>query len=126
MEDKILFLAVICFAVIGVSHLLQPNAWIRFFKLLISHDHSGAFVNGFITLPLGSLIVVFHNVWSGYEILLTIIGWGYIIKSIICFCFPAISLKSMKRAEKNNSGEFRIAGVFLIVIAATLSISAIY
>ncbi|MFN2456662.1 MAG: hypothetical protein ABR502_00530 [Chitinophagaceae bacterium] len=62
METNILQLAIICYVIIGFSHLLQPKAWINFFKLLIRHNHSGAFINGFITFPLGVLIVVFHNV----------------------------------------------------------------
>jgi len=123
METNILFLAIICYVIIGFSHLLQPQAWINFFKLLLKHQRSGSFINGFITLPMGVLIVSFHNVWVGLNMLLTILGWCYILKATIAFCFPAISLRSMKRVEKNNVAEFRIAGVIMILIAGVLSIS---
>jgi hypothetical protein len=72
---------------------------------------------------MGVLIVSFHNVWVGLNMLLTILGWCYILKATIAFCFPAISLRSMKRVEKNNVAEFRIAGVIMILIAGVLSIS---
>ncbi len=123
MEANILFLAIICYLIIGFSHLFQPQAWINFFKLLLKHQNSGSFINGFITLPMGVLIVSFHNVWVGISMLLTILGWCYIIKATIAFCFPAINLLSMKRVERNNIAEFRIAGIIMIIIAGVLSLS---
>jgi len=123
IEEKIRILCIISFLVIGLSHILQPKAWIAFFKLLIKQQHPGAFINGFITLPMGTLIVSFHNVWTGIPTLLTVMGWAYILKATIAFCFPALSLRSMKRVEKNNITEFRIGGVIFIIIALVLSAS---
>lgn len=123
LEEQIRFLCILCFLIIGLSHLLQPQSWIDFFKRLLSFNKSGAFINGFITLPLGVLIVTFHNVWWGIPVILTLMGWLYLVKATICFCFPAISLKSMKRVENNNLTEFRIAGIIFLIIATVLSVS---
>jgi len=87
METNILFLAIICYVIIGFSHLLQPQAWINFFKLLLKHQHSGSFINGFITLPMGVLIVSFHNVWVGLNMLLTISWMVLYFKSHNSFLF---------------------------------------
>jgi uncharacterized protein YjeT (DUF2065 family) len=113
-------LVAISFFIIGVSHLLRPKAWIDFFKLLLKHGYSGAFINGFITVPLGVLIVAFHNVWQGGAVIVTVIGYAYIIKSFIAFCFPAVGYKSMQRVERNNISEFRVAGLVLMILAAVI------
>lgn len=104
----------------GLSHILQPRAWISFFKLLIRQNHAGAFINGFITLPMGVIIISFHNIWSGIPVLLTVMGWAYILKATIAFCLPELGLRSMKRVERNNINEFRIGGIILIIIASVL------
>jgi uncharacterized protein YjeT (DUF2065 family) len=113
-------LAAISFFIIGVSHLLRPNAWIDFFKLLLKHGFSGAFINGFITIPLGVLIVASHNVWQGGSIIVTVIGYAYLVKSFIAFCFPAIAYKSMQRVERDNISEFRIGGVLLMILGVII------
>jgi len=123
MEEKIRILSIISFLIMGLSHIIQPKAWIDFFKLLIKQQNSGAFINGFITLPMALLIVSFHNVWTGIPVLLTILGWCLILKATIAFCIPALALQSMKRVEKNNVMEFRIGGVIFILIALLLSAS---
>ena len=123
MEEKIRIVCIVSFLIIGLSHILQPKAWIDFFKLLIRQQHTGAFINGFITLPIATMIIAFHNVWTGIPLLLTVMGWAYILKAAIAFCFPAISLRSMRRVEKNNVNEFRVAGVLLMLIGLVLSSS---
>ena len=60
MERSIEAFAAINFIIMGLSHLTQPRAWIEFFTLLRNKGEAGAFVNGFITLGMGSLIVAFH------------------------------------------------------------------
>lgn len=123
IEEKIRILCIANFLIIGLSHILRPKAWIDFFKLLLKLNHTGAFINGFITLPVATLIISFHNVWTGIPALLTVMGWAYILKATIAFCFPAVSLRSMKRVERNNVAEFQIAGTMLMIIAIVLSLS---
>ena len=65
MERSVEILAIILFGVLGLSHLLQPRAWAEFFILLRNKGESGAFVDGFLNLPLAAIIVGFHNTWSG-------------------------------------------------------------
>ena len=42
MERSVEVLAVIFFGVIGLSHLLQPEAWVEYFVLLRSKGRPGA------------------------------------------------------------------------------------
>jgi uncharacterized protein YjeT (DUF2065 family) len=120
IEEKIRILCIASFIILGLSHILQPKAWISFFKLLIKQHLTGSFINGFITLPMGVIIISFHNVWTGVPVLLTVMGWAYILKATIAFCIPSLGLRSMKRVERNNLNEFRIGGIILLIIASVL------
>lgn len=120
MAESIAIFASINFLIIGLSHILQTEAWHKFFLQLHSLGKPGAFVNGFITLLPGSLIVSFHNIWSGVPVVLTLIGWLYIVKSIAIFLYPEWNLRSMKSVETAAPVKARLVGVLLLGIALTM------
>ena len=121
MAETIAIFASINFTIIGLSHLVQTEAWREFFQQLHSIGKPGAFANGFITLLMGSLIVSFHNVWNGVPALLTLIGWGYILKSTIIFLNPEWNLRSMKSVDTASPIKVRLAGLGLLGIALTMA-----
>ena len=120
MERSVEVLAMILFGVVGLSHILQPKAWAEFFILLRGKGESGAFVDGLLNLPLAGLIIGFHNMWSGIPVVLTLVGWGLLIKSLIRFCAPKLALRIMARVSVERSWEFQMAGGGLVVLAALL------
>jgi hypothetical protein len=77
-------------------------------------------VDGFLNLPIGGLIVGFHNIWSGIPLVLTLVGWGLLIKSLIRFCAPKQALRIMARVSLEPSWEFQVAGVGLVALAGLL------
>lgn len=119
MAESIAIFAAINFTIIGLSHILQTEAWHEFFQQLHSIGKAGAFANGFITLVMGSLIVAFHNIWNGVPVILTVVGWCYIIKSALIFLNPEWNLRSMKSVETGSPAKARLAGVGLLGIAVT-------
>ena len=120
MERSVEVLAVILFGVIGLSHFLQPLAWVDYFVLLRSKGAPGAFVDGFLHLPLAGVIIVFHNVWSGIPIVLTVLGWCFLIKAVLRFCWPRLGVRMMERVSAERPWEFQIAGVLLMLVAGLL------
>ena len=70
MERAVEFLAVINFLVMGVSHIVHRRAWAESFIWLRGRGHAGVFVHGFLSLSFGSLVVAFHNVWTGLSVVL--------------------------------------------------------
>jgi hypothetical protein len=120
MERSVEVLAIILFGVIGLSHILQPQAWAEFFILVRGKGKAGAFVDGFLNLPMGGVIVGFHNTWSGIPAVLTLVGWCLLIKSLIRFCAPKLALRIMARVSVERSWEFQVAGAGLVALAGLL------
>ena len=118
-------LAVISFFVIGISHIVQPRAWVQFFVAVRNKGETGSLINAFIHFPLGALIVGFHNVWHGIPTVLTVMGWGWVLKGFIYFTFPKFGLKAMQRVSLERSHEFVIAGVVLIALGGLLLYSIV-
>ena len=120
MERSVEVLAIILFGILGLSHILQPKAWADFFILLRGKGEVGAFVDGFLNLPLGGVIVGFHNTWSGLPLVLTLVGWGLLMKGLIRFCAPQQALRMMARVSLERSWEFQVAGAGLVALASLL------
>ena len=120
MGRSVEIVASILFGVIGLSHILQPNAWVEFFILLRGKGGAGAFMDGFLNLPLGAFIVGFHNIWSGIPVVLTLLGWGFLLKGLIRFCAPKQALRMMARVSVERAWEFQVAGTLLVILAGLL------
>jgi uncharacterized protein YjeT (DUF2065 family) len=120
MERSVEVLAVVLSGVMGLSHILQPKAWAEFFILLRGKGEAGAFVDGFLNLPLAGVIIGFHNVWSGIPAVLTVLGWCLLIKSLIRFCAPRLALRMMSRVSVERSWEVQVAGLALLVLGGLI------
>ena len=114
--------AAINFLVTGLSHLLAPRAWARFFIQLRERGEPGVFVVAFLSLGFGSLIVSLHNVWYGLPAALTVYGWSQVLKSILYMAFPAIGLRVLARIDEDRSGRFRVAGLALLALGVLMAV----
>jgi len=120
METAIERFTVLSYFVICLSHILQPRAWVRFFVNLREKGDAGIFVVAFLQLPLGAMIVSFHNVWTGIPAVVTVLGWANVLKGTLYFLFPAIGMKSIGRVRMERAHEFVIAGAVGVVVLSTL------
>jgi hypothetical protein len=102
------------FIVIGLSHIVQPRAWVEFFVMLRAKGRAGVFANGMLSLMVGSIIVAFHNVWTGLPIVLTVVGWGQLLKAVINLTMPGIGARSLARVSDERANEFILAGIVLL------------
>jgi hypothetical protein len=117
--------AAVSFVVIGLSHLLQPRAWAEFFVMLRAKGAAGNFVNAFLSLAVGALIVGFHNVWSGASTVLTVVGWAQVLKGALYFCAPAVGLRSIGRVRPEAPGGFAVAGAVLLALGCVVGWTAL-
>lgn len=122
MERALQIFAIIHFAVIGVSHIVQPRVWSEFFIAICAQGNRGVFAFAFLTLWFGSIIVAFHNVWTGLPIVLTLVGWAQVVKGMIYFFFPAFGLKQMQRVTLERSWYFIPGGAVFVILAGVLAV----
>ena len=79
------------------------------------------FIIGFITLILGLLMVVGHNIWvMGWPVVITLFAWATVVSGILRLAFPEIAIKMghhmMRKPIYLNivSVIFLLLGVFLL------------
>lgn len=66
------------------------------------------------------LIVAFHNVWHGAPLVLTLVGYSLVLKSLGYFVFPKRGLKTLSRVSLERSWEFVVAGLFSVALSVLL------
>lgn len=120
MQKAVEIFAAVHFFVMGFSHVIHSRTWALFFIRLSEHGRVGVFVHGFISLGFGSVIVAFHNVWSGLPMILTIVGWAYILKAALCFLAPETQVRTLSRVTVERAWELIIPGVLFITLGILL------
>jgi hypothetical protein len=81
METSVEKLVAIYSLVTGLSHIVQPRAWVQFFIILREKQEAGSTLNGLVHSPWARSSSRFINVWHGIPMIVTIIAWGLVIKS---------------------------------------------
>ncbi|MEY2561408.1 MAG: hypothetical protein QOG51_1823 [Verrucomicrobiota bacterium] len=125
MEASVEKLTALFFLVTGLSHIFAARAWVRFFIMLREKEEVGSLLNGLVHFPLGAFIVAFHNIWHGMPMLVTIIGWGLVLKSTIYFVYPRHGVRMLSTIKMERSWHFVVAGVFSVVLAGVILYSVL-
>jgi hypothetical protein len=120
MEHAAQTFAAVNLLVIGLSHLIQPRVWLAYFGGLAAQGTPGAFVDGFLSLTFGTIIVAFHNVWHGPALVLTVIGWGQVVKGLSRFVAPQLGIRLMRRVSSGSAWPFQAGGVFAMLLSGYL------
>ena len=123
MENAVERLAAICILVISLSHIIQPRAWVEFFIMLREKKEVGSILCGLLHFPLGLIIVAFHNVWHGMPLILTVMGWGLLLKSLLYLLYPKHGMRMLERVSLERSWEFVVGGVIGVVISGLIFFS---
>ena len=91
------------FVVVGASMLINRD----FFRKVMedySKNTALVFFTGVCPLVFGIVILLLHNVWvANWTVLITIFGWGGIIKGIWLLLFPNTISKFMQAYLKNKA-----------------------
>jgi hypothetical protein len=117
--------AAVSLLVIGLSHIAQPRAWVEFLVWLRGKGHVGVFVNGFLTPSFGSLIVAFHNVWTGLPVILTLLGWAQVLKGLVSFVAPQVALSGLARVSTERAWQFVAGGILALALSAVMGYIAL-
>ena len=111
------------FVLMGLAMLLNSK---RMKKLYVDiFDNDGlCFLFGMVLFVLGMAMVLKHNVWGNFnEVVVSIIGWGSIVKGVMFLLFPQVG-KSITKSVVN--AVFPVAGVLIGLLGIYLSYVAYY
>ena len=120
MEHAVQIYAIINLTVIGISHMVRPRVWVDFFVFLRERGEAGVFAVALLNLIFGSIIVAFHNVWSGIPLVLTVVGWTSVIKALLYFTFPAVVLRKLQSLSHERANLVVVGGIFFLLLAGVL------
>ena len=120
MEIAVEKLVAISFAIIGLSHLFQPRAWAEFFIRVRRKGEAGSLQLGLLYLPLALLIVTLHNVWHGLPMIVTIIGWSQLLKSVVYLLWPRQGLRMLALVSVEQTWQFVAGGIFSIAVSGVI------
>jgi hypothetical protein len=120
MEQGIQVFAAIGFLVIGLSHLFQPKGWVAFYQALAARGTVGVFLEGFLLLNFGAIIVAFHNFWHWPGIVLTLIRWSQVLKGLGRFVAPQAALRVLQRITPERAWYFQVGGAFALLLSGFL------
>lgn len=124
METAVQKIAALSFIVVGLSHVLRPRVWAQFFSDLSRRGETASFYIVLMHLPMGAVIVAFHDVWRWPDVVLTVIGWGYVAKSLVYGLFPAFGLRMLARSSPERAWEFAAGGLPLTAYGCWLAYTA--
>lgn len=127
MENAITLAAIMgpMYLLLGLSILLHVNAWQ---KLMESwrKDHFSLFTMMFFSAVLGLIAVKMYNVWEwNVWLLVTITGWGMLLKGVFYLLVPGSILKTML-SWKKSTGILYFSAVVTLAIGAALTYYTYY
>jgi hypothetical protein len=120
VERAVQIYAIINLTVIGISHVVRPREWVDFFIVLRERGEAGVMAVALLNLIFGSIIVAFHNVWSGIPLLLTMLGWANVIKALMYFVFPTFGLRRLQFLSHGRAHLVVSGGILFLLLAGLL------
>ena len=122
MEQGIEKLAALVLTLTCVSHITAPRAWAILFERIRAGGEIAGFANAAIHLPLGLLSVAFHNVWSGWGLLFTLIGYALLLKGSLHLLVPGLAQRTLNIPGEGAQAErsYRFAGILMLPLALLL------
>jgi hypothetical protein len=109
------------FLLMGLSHLVQPQLWVRFFEAVRSTGLAAVIIPLY-TLPIGLVLIAGHNIWKwDWPLVLTIAGWGMTIKSAAYLLVPGLADRALSKKMATTPRSFQIVGAPMAILGAILT-----
>ena len=126
--DLSLFLAKligIYFVIMGLSVLIKKETLLKMAEEFMTRLPL-MFVSGVLTLVMGLLLILSHNIWDGtWVVIVTIIGWLVFIKGLFYLLLPQKILTKWFKIFDNNSW-YTIASIIMIIFGLYLAYKGFY
>jgi uncharacterized protein YjeT (DUF2065 family) len=109
--------ALLNFVIVGLSLVLQPVAWARYFAWMRREGEAGAVIYGLFCVLWGSLIVSFHPSWHGLLVVLPAFGALQLLEGAVFLLAPSLGLRLMAIFNEQSLGLFRLLGLIALGLA---------
>jgi hypothetical protein len=109
--------AMLNFAIVGLSLVIQPMAWARYFVWMRREGEAGAVIYGLLCVLWGSLIVSFHPTWHGLLIILPLFGSLQLLEGLTFLIVPGFGLRLLGIFSEERLGLFRLLGLIALALA---------
>lgn len=123
MDEVSIFLARalgIYLLIVSLSMLFNYKVFFNTFQQWVEQQPGIITLTAFISIILGILMVLVHNVWVwDWRILITILAWLTLIKGIVRLNFPFAVPQTMEYFHQRRPAYFAL-GVFCLVLALFL------
>ena len=105
--------------VAGLANVIDPKTF-RAVGEEFLRSRALIFIAGFLALLGGLAIVNTHNVWTGWPVIITILGWASVFAGILRMAFPKLT-KSIGDAMLAREGALRLASGVWVLFGALLT-----
>lgn len=105
------------FTIIGLSLVVRPMAWARYFAWMRREGEAGAVIYGLFCVLWGSLIVSFHSSWHGLLLVLPAFGALQMFEGLVFLVAPTFGLRVMAIFIEERLWLFRLLGLIALALA---------
>lgn len=115
MEQGVERLTALLLLLTCLSHIAAPKAWKDLFDRIAAMGEPAGLIYGAVHLPLGLVIVAFHNLWTWPQAVVTLIGWALVLKGSLHWLVPALAQRSVALAA--DPSRYRLGGIIMLPLA---------
>lgn len=105
--------------VIAALHLFLYRKHVQKVMDEMMKSEAALFFGGFAALVMGMIFVTLHNVWEGWPIIITLIGWIGLAKGTTLMLWPKVS-KGMVAYVGKSSSMVPLGGLIALVLGGYL------
>ena len=117
---------------IYLAKLMGPIYLVIAIGMLLNREHFRAvakkfatspalfYLSGALALVIGGLIVLLNNVWSGWPVVITLVGWVAILKGIVRTVLPTQATSWVAKVTGNDNA-MTAAGLVALALGAFLT-----
>lgn len=92
----------------GIALFVNRDYYRKVIKHYLKEESLAVFGAAFV-LGVGLLLVLSHNIWSGWETIITLLAWLILLKGVIALLFPKQLARWAKGMLSNSIWTFAIS-----------------
>ncbi|HEY1764497.1 MAG TPA: hypothetical protein VGF85_06215 [Opitutaceae bacterium] len=116
-QHAIELFALLNFGIVGLSLVVQPNAWATYFEWMRREGEAGAVIYGLLCVLWGSLIVSFHPTWHGFLVILPAFGVLQTFEGFVFLVAPSFGLRILAFFTRERQWVIRLLGLIALILA---------